>query len=322
VITLICKILLGVGVTITLPSEARVHGTEMNLGAVAQVACDDPALAARVQALTLGYVPAPGFSRVLDAAQLARQVRAISPGMELKFEGARTCRVLPKTELIQAETIHSAARAALERHLEARDLGDCTIELVSPSTPIEVPMGRQACQLEVAPQPARPSSGSTLVAVRLVVDGQTYRTAHTSWKVQTWRDQPVLVRAVRSGETIEAGMIEMRRAPIDAALAGSSLEPGQVLGTAAARELEAGRTLLSGDLVRPNIVKKGDMLILDVQSGAVRVRTPVTAEAAGALGDRIRVSVQHSGREIHAIVASRDTVRLDLGSRPTKDISR
>jgi flagella basal body P-ring formation protein FlgA len=267
-------------------------------------------------------VPAPGFSRVLDAAQLARQVRALSPGVALKFEGAKTCRVLPKTELINAETIHAAARAALERHLDSRDLGDCTVELISPSAGIEVPMGRQACQLEVAPQPAKPSSGSTLVAVRLVVDGQTYRTAHTSWKVQAWREQPVLVRAVRAGETIEAGMIEMRRAPIDAALAGSSLEPVQVLGTAAARELEAGRTLLSGDLVRPNIVKKGDMLILDVQSGVVRVRTPVTAEAAGALGDRIRVTVQQSGRELNAVIASRDTVRLDLGSRQSKEVSR
>jgi flagella basal body P-ring formation protein FlgA len=321
-ITLLCALLLGGGITVNLPAQARVSGTEMNLGAVAHVQCDDPALQARLEALTLGYVPAPGFSRVLEANALVRQMRTLAPGVEIKFEGARTCRVVPQTELIEAETIHTAARAALTRSLESRDLGDCTIELVSASPAIEVPRGKQACQLEVAPQANKQTLGSTLVAVRLVIDGQTYRTAQTSWKVQAWRTQPVLLRDVRAGELIAADMIEMRRAPIDAALAASSLEPGQVMGTVAARALESGHTLLSGDLVRPTLVKKGDMLILEVRSGAVHVRTPVVAKTAGALGDRIQVVVQHSGRELNGTVVSRDTVRFDLGSRNTKAVAQ
>ncbi|MEO6708638.1 MAG: flagellar basal body P-ring formation chaperone FlgA [Planctomycetota bacterium] len=313
-ITLI-HLLIWAGLTITLPAETKVMGTELSLGAVATIECDDPLVAARVQALSLGYAPAPGFSRVLEAGVLLRQVRQAAPGIEVKLAGAGTCRVFPETELVSGEAIESAARAALAAHLGKRDLGDCTMELVSAVASIEVPRGKQACSLEVAPQPAKPSAGPALVAVRVVVDGQTYRTAYTSWKVQAWREQPVLVRAVRAGETIDASMVELRRAPIDAALVSNTLDSVQVLGTAAAHELPAGKTLLTGDLVRPTIVKKGDILILVINSGAVRVRTPVTAEQAGALGDRIKVVVQQSGRELNAVVETRDTVRLDLGER-------
>ncbi|HUR26636.1 MAG TPA: flagellar basal body P-ring formation chaperone FlgA, partial [Planctomycetota bacterium] len=276
----------------------------------------------RVEALSLGYAPAPGFSRVLEAGALLRQVRAAAPGIDVKIAGAGTCRVSPDTELICADAITSAALAALQKHLAARDLGDCTLELASAVAAVEVPKGKQACALEVAPQAAKSNPGPTLVAVRLVVDGQTYRTVYTSWKVQAWREQPVLLRPVHAGELIDSSMVELRRAPIDAALAQSALDSVQVLGTAAARELPAGKTLSSGDLVRPTVVKKGDALILVVNSGAVHVRTPVTAEQSGALGDRIKVVVQQSGRELNAVIATRDTVRVDLGDRKQAGTNR
>lgn len=314
-ITLFSAFLLWTGVTVTLPAEAKVAGTELSLGAFATVECEDPALAARVQALALGYAPAPGYSRVLEAAALLRQVRAIAPGVEVKLAGATTCRVIPSTEQVSVEAITSAARAALQQHLAGRELGDCTLEPVSPLAAIEVPKGKQACALEVAPQPEKASYSPAIVAVRLVVDGQTYRTAYTSWKVQSWREQPVLTRDVRAGEVIEANMVELRRAPIDAGLASTALDAIQVLGAAATRPLQAGKPLLAGDLVRPIVIKKGDALILVVNCGAVRVRTPATAAQAGAVGDRIKVTVQQSGREINALIESRDIVRIDLGDR-------
>ena len=170
-ITLINCLLLWAGVTITLPAETKVAGTELSLGAVAKVECDDAALSARVQGLSLGYAPAPGFSRVLESAALLRQVRAAAPGVEVKIIGPGTCRVLPATEMVSAEAITNAARTALVKQLAARDLGDCTFELASVVEAIEVPKGKLPYSIEVAPQPAKASPGLALVAVRLVVDG-------------------------------------------------------------------------------------------------------------------------------------------------------
>lgn len=321
-IPFIGTILLWAGVTITLPAETKVSGTELSLGAVASVECDDPELAKRLSGLALGYAPAPGYSRVLDAAAIQRQARALAPGVEIRLAGARTCRVSPLTEVIASEAIVAAARAALAQQLAAQRFEDCTFELVGEQAPIEVPKGKGPCTLEVAPANPKSKALPSAIAVRLIVDGQTYRTAHTAWKVQAWREQPVLVRAVRAGESIEPSMIELRRTAVDLSLAASSLEPGQVLGTVAAREIAAGSVLFDGDLVRPTLVRKGDSVMLLVDSGAVRVRTPAVAEQSGAKGDRIKVVVQQTGRELSVIVESKDSVRLSLGGRSAQGESR
>lgn len=321
-ITLFCHLLLAVGVTIKLPAEAKVSGTELSLGAVATIECDDPALAARIGATRLGYAPAPGYSRVLDAAALLRQARAAAPEASIQIEGAGACRVLPETERVVGDEIAKAARNALQTYLSAQNLADCTLEPLSALGDVEVPRGVRACSLEVAPQPERASFAPATVAVRLVVDGQTYRTVYSNWSVKAWREQPVLLKPLRAGEVLEPGAFELRRMPIEAGAVSSLLDAAQVIGAAATRPLDAGKALVAGDLVRPQIVQKGDVVILAVRSGAVNVRTPATASQAGARGDRIKVVVQSTGREINAVVESRDTVRIDLGDRSKQQAQR
>lgn len=321
-ITLLCHLLLSVGVTITLPAEAKVAGTEVSLGAIAKVECDDPALAARISAVRLGYAPAPGYSRVLDAAALLRQVRAGVPDADVRFKGSGTCRVSPATEPIAADALAEAARNALRAHLSSQGFGDCLLELQTRLQDIEVPKGQKPPLLEVAPQPEKAGYSPATVAVRVVVDGQPYRTTYTTWSVKAWRDQPVLLAPVRAGDVLEAGMFELRRTAVDAGSASAVLDSQQVIGAAASHPMEAGKTLLAGDLVRPQIVQKGDLVILAVSSGAVNVRTPATATQAGARGDRVKVVVQSTGREINAVIESRDTVRIDLGDRQAKKANR
>ena len=69
---LLSTLLLG-GVTITLAPQARVRGTEIELGSIAKVEGEDAEEVERVRKLRLGYAPAPGtdhprrFRRVLAA---------------------------------------------------------------------------------------------------------------------------------------------------------------------------------------------------------------------------------------------------------------
>ena len=68
--------LLSLGVQIELPTEARVRGAELDVGSVAQVTGDDAAEVERVRAISLGYAPAPGYSRLLQVERIAREIQA------------------------------------------------------------------------------------------------------------------------------------------------------------------------------------------------------------------------------------------------------
>ena len=61
---MIAAMLLG-GVTVVLPAESTVRGTEVSLGEIAQVSGSDAAQVERVRAVDLGYSPTPGYSRVV-----------------------------------------------------------------------------------------------------------------------------------------------------------------------------------------------------------------------------------------------------------------
>ena len=70
------SLLLG-GVTVTLPMEAHVRGTEIELGEIAQVVGADPEEVDRVAALELGYAP----------ATLSRTIRCMGISPDSPSEG-------------------------------------------------------------------------------------------------------------------------------------------------------------------------------------------------------------------------------------------
>jgi hypothetical protein len=66
---MIAAMLFG-GVTVVLPAESTVRGTEVSLGEVALVSGPDAAQVERVRAFDLGYTPTPGYSRVVRRERL------------------------------------------------------------------------------------------------------------------------------------------------------------------------------------------------------------------------------------------------------------
>ena len=85
--------LLLAGVTVSLPMEADVHGTEILLGDVATISGEDAAEVSAVEGLSLGYAPAPGYSRLLQRHRLEQLVDRKLPDVVIAFRGEPACRV-------------------------------------------------------------------------------------------------------------------------------------------------------------------------------------------------------------------------------------
>ena len=100
------------GVTVTLPEKAQITGTEITVGQVAQVTGDDASEVERVQAASLGYAPAPGYTRVLLAPRIANRISqslGLELGSELSIVGADRCVVTPLSHRVTAEELRAKA---------------------------------------------------------------------------------------------------------------------------------------------------------------------------------------------------------------------
>jgi len=300
-------LLLALGVTIELPSEAHVRGAELSLGAIAQVTGDDPAQVARVQAVRLGYAPAPGYSRLLQAARVLREVEAQAAGVALRFEGSTACRVWPEVEVVRGAALEAAARAELASRLGTRD---ATLELVQPLADLQVPAGDRPLALSAQLPAGDLAPGQVSLPVQVSVDGAQWRNVWTTWRVQIFEARPVLTRDVAAGVEITADMLTRRRV---AAKTATALSEAMLIGATLTRAKQAGEELEPSDVVRAVLVPSGATLMLEIRKGAVSARVAVTAEEAGARGDRIRVRTLDTERTLRATVLARDLVRIDLG---------
>jgi flagella basal body P-ring formation protein FlgA len=304
-------------VTVTLPTEAEARGTELTVDTICSLAGDDPAAVERVAALSLGYAPAPGHTRLFDAWRLQQDLRRAAPDLDVRVVGARACRVSPATEIVAGSQIEDIARAELERQLEGLDAEARPVGAVAD---VRVPAGQAGsggAELRSVLAPDQGRAGNLSVPVRILVDGDVSRTIWTRWEVDLWARYQVLMHAVPAGARIGGAMLEMRRLEASAANARPGarvLGRALLVGALAARDLDAGRPLTDLDVVRPTLVRSGDTTFLEVRKGAIHARVGAVAGEDGALGDRITVTLQGSGRQMRAVVLSRDLVRIDLSA--------
>ena len=175
------------GVTVTLPAEAHVRGSEIELGELCQVVGFDPDTLARARVVVLGYAPAPGFTRVLTADRLRAELTRALPDTPLRVLGESICRVQPEVEELSSEALQEVARLELQRAFEGIE---ATLTLVEAIPSLRLPQGDHGSELR-ARAPAGPRASGTLgVPVEVWVDGQCYRTIWTSWRVDVWETRP------------------------------------------------------------------------------------------------------------------------------------
>lgn len=297
-------------VTVTLPPEASVRGTEIVLGEIARIAGDDPAAVERAAALRVGYAPAPGYSRLLVAWRLEQELERAAPGLDLALAGSQACRVHPETVKVAAAELVSAARAELERALGQ---ADASLRLARTVSDQVVPATGAAPVLRSILPSVEERAGAISVPVRILVDGEIHRTVWTQWQVERFEVRPVLSRRVAAGETIGLGVIENRRVKAAPGLRAQSLPAGLLIGSVARRDLEAGRLVCESDVVRPQIIQKGDEVYLRIRKGRVVASRPATATEAGALGDRV-LCLTEGQRELMAVVVGRNLLEIDLSA--------
>ncbi len=310
-ITSFALLLFG-GVTVTLPGEAQITGTEITVGQVALVTGDDAAEVERVQRASLGYAPAPGYTRVLLAPRIAERLSrelGLELGSELSVEGADRCVVTPLSHRVTVQQLRAKAASALQELLQGVD---AHFEPSGSLADIEVPEAREAVELRCNPRRPRALSGAWSIPVEVLLDGELYRTVWTSWQVELWERRQVLRIAIQAGQPLLPEHFVTRRMRVGSGAERHAVDPGSLGEAVTLRDLPAGSIVSDRDVRRLLVMKRGDVVGLEIRRGAVMVRAQAIVQQDGRVGDRIRVTCERTGKEVTATVVSRGLVELRL----------
>ncbi|GAA0750907.1 flagella basal body P-ring formation protein FlgA [Sphingomonas sp. ABOLD] len=123
-------------------------------------------------------------------------------------------------------------------------------------------------------------------------------------------DVPVAVvqQPVARGERIEMGDLSIETRP--EASARGALRPEDAVGMDASRALTPGTLLRRGDVMKPQLVKRGEPVTARIVSGGMVITAAGRALGSGAQGDPVRIVVTATNRTLDGFVDGSGTVRI------------
>ncbi|MDV3457412.1 flagellar basal body P-ring formation chaperone FlgA [Sphingomonas sp. HF-S4] len=118
----------------------------------------------------------------------------------------------------------------------------------------------------------------------------------------------VLARAVEKGTRLEAGDFDSEaRSP---AAARGALSAQDASGMEAARNLTAGNIVRRSDVMKPQLVKRGEPVTIRIVSGALSITAAGRALNGGGQGEMVRVVTNSTNRTLDAIIDGSGSVRV------------
>ena len=252
-----------------------------------------PAFHALAPQMPVAFAPLPGSRRIMHASELVSLARRNS----IEFATLEDlCFEWPMRPLERA-AVMEAMRGSL-----AADAPDAAIEILELSSN-PAPRGRIEFPRDHLGAPAAAGGRPPVLWRGNVVYGDARHFA--IWarvSVTATLVQVVAVESLRAGQPVEPRQLRLetsRGFPMPAKLAGSI---GQVAGRLLLRPVPAGSPIHLDQLKVPFDVSRGDVVDVEVRSGAARLSFSGRAETDGRSGDMVAIRNEGSKRLFQARV--------------------
>ena len=246
--------------------------------------------------------PQPGvrrFFRPFELAALAHRYSVeIDPDAAVCFER--------KTETLAPDRVVEAMRMALP-------LADLRIEVVETSR-YPIPLGRLEFRRESLGIPASPSARVPVEWRGNIVYGDNQRFGVWA-RVLLVAPVPRVVAAedLKRGEAIGASQVRVETADRFPMAGDVAVTVDQVVGRAPLRAVVPGAEIHLGQLVLPPDISRGEMVEVEVRSGAAHLAFTGKAETAGRSGDTIAIRNLSSNKVFQARIEGKGKAFLDAG---------
>ena len=143
--------------------------------------------------------------------------------------------------------------------------------------------------------------GSNLT-VRLTCTGENRWSIFVPARVDVFADIAVMKHSLQRGDVVTENDITLVRMNTNRAGTGHIKDLSRAIGMELRRPLQSGDPVRLSHLQAPEVVKRGDKVMLEARSNGLSVVVAGTAMASGQMGDQIRVRNTKSRRIIDALV--------------------
>lgn len=283
--------------TVVLPEEGCVTGARVMLGDIAKVQGDD---AEAVAAIDLGPAPAPGLSRVINAAFIhARAKPAGIPPASIVLKGAAQVKVTALHAEITRDMVVDNLRQHIETHMPVGS-AETEIEISTSMADMIVPDGDVTFEWRTNPDYTYVGPG--VFRGNVLVDGKNRRSVLCKVDILTYGNIVTAAREIPKGTVVSSADLRCENKPVAAAGNTVFLNPADVVGFVAERTIRAGETITQGVVTAPKIIARNQIVMVEAHAGSLQVVTQAKAAADAAEGDVLRCYNINSKQTFEGIV--------------------
>lgn len=172
----------------------------------------------------------------------------------------------------------------------------------------------QACnenQLDVFNPHQKPLLGNITLGVRCHEETNRW-TLYVPVKIAVMRQVLVADRPLTKGTVIKATDLSMQQLDVSQIKQGYLTDPDEVIGRLCKQTVNAGNPITVESVQKPVVIRKGEQVMINALSSALKVTMSGVALEDGQMNDVIRVKNNSSKRVIEAQVVAVQQVKIDL----------
>ncbi|MBS0184728.1 MAG: flagellar basal body P-ring formation protein FlgA [Nitrospira sp.] len=202
---------------------------------------------------------------------------------------------------------------AIQKQLKGewgRKVKTVRVTVLEPVDPVMIPGG--AVELHIMPSPMEEGLGRRVFQVEVTTNEKPRKAIPVVVDIAAMIDAVVATRFLKADEVIDKGDLKTVEMRVHQMNHPFITDRDEVIGKSASRPLPPNMPLRSAFVKLPEVVKKGDRVLIEARRGGLSIRAYGVTKSNGQLGQTVMVSNLDSGRELRAKVIAPNLVEVEF----------
>jgi flagella basal body P-ring formation protein FlgA len=307
---MINEILAVAATRVNVSKMTLIEAEHILLGKIAKIEGDDQSLINRLSGIVIGRSPLPGKTREIEASVVKRRLKQnrIDPE-QLVLHIPPQVFVERSFIEINPEKIKALVSDYISKNL-INNLNDASIKDIRVSESLNLPGGR--ITYTVKPSSNSDMMGKIPFTVSFDVNGKFYKSVWATATVEIFTHVVVTKKPLGRHKPITEDDIEMQKMDLAKLPSDVITDPAVILGQRTRRAI-GSQTVLRPNLVEfPPLLKRGDVVVIIVETGGFKITALGQVKKKGRLGERIPVINLDSKKVLYARVLDSNTVKVEF----------
>ena len=292
---------------IRVSAETTVESDVVKLGNIAQIE-GDAAKIDKLKMISLGYAPNVGALREISRQQISLAIAAAGfTESEIQLDSPAKILIRRAGQTIS----HEQFRETLEKFLADKFSGEkieAQILRIDFPENLQVPKGTVEIRpnFSVVQNFFQPFS----VPVEVRVDGKVFRRLSANIEIEAFTEIFIAVKDLSANSKLNELDVRLEKRRITKPITNYLRDKEKLRGLMIIKNLANGAEITSDSFISSVVIKNGDRVRLEAQSGKLKIIISGEARGSGKIGDRISVKNLQSGAILQATVVDEGLVRV------------